>query len=137
MFGRLPFGNVAILSRITTKVGRTRESKKHTIFLRNTQKMLKCQGLSRERWQSGRMHRFRKPARGKPLREFESPPLRSFERSEKLWRGAKHLNMLRGEIRRPCEHFMLHKIHKVYWSCKDRKAVLRGLTPSARSIKYR
>lgn len=33
---------------------------------------------SLERWLSGRRHRFRKPAWGKPHREFESLPLRSF-----------------------------------------------------------
>ena len=32
-----------------------------------------------ERWQSGRMHRFRKPAEAKASREFESPPLRKIK----------------------------------------------------------
>ena len=42
--------------------------------------MLVCFGFRKttERWQSGRMHQFRKLARVKTLREFESPPLRQF-----------------------------------------------------------
>jgi hypothetical protein len=37
-----------------------------------------------ERWQSGRMHRFRKPAGSKDPREFESPPLRRDKRPRVL-----------------------------------------------------
>lgn len=44
---------------------------------KNVKVILIDTALHLERWQSGRMHRFRKAAGAKVPREFESPPLRT------------------------------------------------------------
>ena len=56
------------------------------------------------------------------------PPLGGFVRCD----PKQLLGKVASGSRRPCEHFLLQKIHKVYWSCNDRKAVLRGLPLSAK-----
>ncbi|MDB5244299.1 MAG: hypothetical protein JWN18_169 [Parcubacteria group bacterium] len=70
-----------------------------------------------ERWQSGRMHWFRKPAGAKAPRGFKSHPLRSFERSEKL----RARSTVRGTVRVGFEdlasmirNFLKRIIRKVY-----------------------